>query len=119
MNTGGDPPAATTVVVGSVGIILALAVTLLAQVLFYNAQRIEEQTKLYAGKPQELADLQAKQLAQINVYRHVDRQQGIVAIPIDRAIELYAAEMKSAPTSSTMPSTDRAQSDTPSSGPAP
>lgn len=99
--------------------VLTLAVALLAQVLFYNAQRIEDQTKLYAGKPQELADLQAKQLAQINVYRYVDRQKDIVAIPIDRAIELYAAEMKSAPTSSTIPSTDRAQCDTPGSGSAP
>jgi hypothetical protein len=118
MNTSSDPPASLTVVAGLVGSILVLAVILLAQVLFYNVQRIEDDTKRYAGKPRELADLQARQLAQINVYRYVDQANGVVAIPIDRAMELYAAEVQATPTPTTMSSTDRRQPDTPSTGPA-
>jgi hypothetical protein len=118
MTTSGDPPAALTAVAGIVGAILLLAVILLAQVLFYNVQRIEDDTKGYAGKPPELADLQARQLGPINGYRYVDRAKGVVAIPIDRAMELYAAQMHAAPAATTIPSTDRGTADHPSSGPA-
>lgn len=117
MTTSPDPPVRLTAIVGIVGGILLLAIVLLAEVLFYNVQRIEDETKAYSGKPQELADLQARQLAQINEYRYVDQAQGVVAIPIDRALELYRTEMQSSPVPATMPSTGRAPAAIPSSGP--
>ena len=118
MSAGGDPPASLTAIAGIVGAVLVLAVILLAQVLFYNVQRIEDDAKRYAGKPQALADLQARQLAEINAYRYVDQAQGVVAIPIDRAMELYATEVQSTPVPTTISSPDRKPSDTPNSGPA-
>jgi hypothetical protein len=118
MSASGDPPASLTAIAGIVGGILVLAVILFAQVLFYNVQRIEDDTKRYAGKPQELADLEARQLAQINAYRYVDQTHGVVAIPIDRAMELYATAMQSPPPPTTIPSTDRRSPATTSSGPA-
>jgi hypothetical protein len=112
MNNGSsDPPASMTVIVGIIGAILLLAVILVTQVLFFNVQRIEDENKLYAARPAELADLQARELAQINTYRYVDREKGVVAIPIDRAIELYADEMKSPPAPTTIPATESFPSD--------
>ena len=102
MSHNGDPRAGSTLLVGLIGTILLLAVVVLAQVLFYNVQQMEDQTKLYAPRPQALLQAQAEQLAQINTYRYVNQKDGIVAIPIDRAIELYVAEMKSAGHSATM-----------------
>ncbi len=109
MSTGGDPKSSTTLIAGLIGAIGLLVIVVAAQVLFYNVQRYEDERKLYGIKPRELADLQAAQLAQINGYRYVDRQKGIVAIPIDDAIRLYVAEMKTAPPATTMPETTDAR----------
>jgi hypothetical protein len=92
MYDDGDPRSSLTVIVGIIGAILLLAVVVLAQVLFYNVQRVEEQTKVLASRPQELLDLQAKQLGQIHATRYIDQEHGVVAIPIDRAMELFAAD---------------------------
>lgn len=119
MSTGGDPPAATTILVGIIGGILLLAVVLVAQVLFYNVQRSEDEVKLYAVRPQELADLQAKQLAEISSYRYVDRAQGVVAVPIDRAIELYVAEQKAPAAPARMQAPERPPAIAPGQGQAP
>jgi hypothetical protein len=94
MSSGDDPQATGTVLVFIIGAILLLAVSVFGIVLFQNVQFYEDQRKLYAAKPQELAQLQAAQLAKINEYRYIDQDQGVVAIPIDEAIELYAAEMQ-------------------------
>jgi hypothetical protein len=99
---GDDPKPSTTVVVGVIGTILTLAVVLIAQVIFYNMDRIEDQRKLYAPRPAEITDLQANQLGQISEYRIIDKETGRVAVPIDRAIELYAAEMESGESLSTI-----------------
>lgn len=104
-STGGDPKSSTTLIAGLLGAIGLLVIVVAAQVLFYNVQRQEDERKLYAVKLRELADLQAAQLAEINGYRYVDRSKGVVAIPIDDAIRLYVAEMKTAPTTTTMPET--------------
>jgi hypothetical protein len=90
----GDPQAAATYVVGFIGIILMLAVMILTVVLFQNTERREDQEKIYAAKPQELADLQFQQLARINERRMVDPNGGTIAIPIDDAIALYVNQVK-------------------------
>jgi mono/diheme cytochrome c family protein len=45
--------------------------------------------RLQANPPQELQELKATQLAQIETYGWIDRQSGVVHIPIDKAMELY------------------------------
>ena len=87
MKAGADPPFSLTIVVFIIGAVISLVVLLFVQVLFFNVQRSEEQAKVYAETPRELAELQARQLAQISTYRYVDQKAGVVAIPIDRAIE--------------------------------
>lgn len=94
MSASDDPRASSTMLVFIIGVILLLVIVVFGIVLFQNVQHYEDQRKLYAAKPRELARLQAGQLAAINEYRYVDQAQGIVAIPIDRAIALYAAEMQ-------------------------
>lgn len=111
--TGGDPKSSTTLIVGLIGGIGLLVIIVAAQVLFYNIQRYEDERKLYAVKPRELADLQAAQLAEISSYRYVDRTKGVVAIPIDDAIRRYVAEVKTAPTPTTIPATADTGSDPP------
>lgn len=92
--THDDPRASLTLVAFLILAILVLAFVVLAQVMFYNMQSIEDQRKVASAKPQELADLQAAQLAQISSYRYINEKAGVVAIPIDRAMEHYAREMK-------------------------
>jgi hypothetical protein len=102
MSTSGDPKASTTVVVGIVGAILGLALVLFTQVLFYNTQRLEDERKLYGPKPQELSDLQFKQLVQLHDRHYVDPEKTIVTLPIDDAIELYVAKMNRTPAPTTI-----------------
>jgi hypothetical protein len=102
MKAGGDPPFSLTIVVFLIGSVVCLVILLFVQVLFFNVQRNEEQAKIYADKPRELAELQARQLGQISTYRYLDPKAGIVAIPIDRAIELYVAEVKAGVVPTTM-----------------
>ncbi len=89
-----DPHSGTTLIVGLISVILLLAIIVAAQVLFYGAQRIEDESKLYAPQPQELLELQSQQLAEISGYKVIDKQTGRVAIPIERAIEIYAREVQ-------------------------
>lgn len=108
MSAQDDPRTSSTLLVSLIGTILLLAVIVLAQVMFYDVQRVEDITKVEQAEPQALLQLQAEQLAQITTYRIVDAKEGIVAVPIDRAIELYVADVKSQPPPSTI---NRAQSE--------
>lgn len=103
MSTGGDPKSSQMLIAGLIGVVFMIAAVLVAQLLFYGAQRMEDERKLIAPQPQELVALQTEQLAHINTTRHVNEQDGLVAIPIDRAIDLYVTRMKAAPAPTTMP----------------
>ncbi len=91
----GEPRPSMTVAVGVVSAVVLLVLILATQVLFYNVQRVMDERNENAPRPQELVDLQTGQQAQINTYRWINEQDRIVAIPIDQAIELYVAEVKS------------------------
>lgn len=109
----GDPRASTTLLVGLIGTVLLLAVVLFAQVLFQNAQWLEDQRKIYEPPPRGLLDAQATQLAPISQYAG-GPQAGRVIIPVDRAIELWVDDRKS---SSTMPTIPTTPASTPAAGP--
>lgn len=99
----GDPPSSSTIIVGIVGTILLLAVVVFAVVLFLNTQYYEDQRKLYTGQPQELADMRFKQRAAISDSHFVDEAAGIIAIPVDDAIGLYADALKRGTLPTTLP----------------
>lgn len=86
-----DPSASATYYVGIVGVILFLAIVVFTIWLFNSSMQVQSERKLYGVRPQELGDLQVRQLAAISESRWVDEPAGRVAIPIDQAIPLFVA----------------------------
>jgi len=89
-----DPRSAPTVLVGGVGLVLLAVIVLLLEVLYQRTSQAEVYRKVVSEEPQELRQLQAEQLEQLNGYRWVDQSQGVVAIPIDRAVDLLVEEAR-------------------------
>jgi hypothetical protein len=87
-----DPKAASTLIVGAVGVILLAVVILLLQVLFHRTAEAERYRKVISQQPEELRQVRSEQLDRLNSYRWVDEQNGVVTIPIERAMELVARE---------------------------
>ena len=92
MHESGDPNVPATVVVGVVGAILLFVVVVLLQAVFYSAERAENQVKVVAPASEELASLRASQLEVLHSYRWIDQPNGVVGIPIERAMELVVRE---------------------------
>lgn len=93
MRTSGGPNGPITVLVGIVSAILLVAVIVLLQAHFYRAEQAENQRKRAAMAPEEFSRLRAEQQALLHAYRWIDPQKSVVAIPIDRAMKLVAAEL--------------------------
>jgi hypothetical protein len=89
-----DPRSATTLIVGAVAVILLAVAIVLLQVLFYRTSEAERWRKVVSQQPEELRQVQAEQLDRLNSYRWIDEQNGVVAIPIDRAMELVVKEAR-------------------------
>lgn len=87
-----DPNTPRTVLVGFVGTVLLFAIIVTLQTLFYNVEKKEFQRKVVNEVPEELASLKARQIENLHSYRWVDKASGVVAIPIDRAIELVVRD---------------------------
>jgi hypothetical protein len=94
---GGDPVAPTTVVVGLVGAVLIFVVIVLLQALFQRAGETELARRVTSAVPAELESLRADQLGRLNGYRWVNPQKGIVAVPIDEAMELTVRDAGAPP----------------------
>lgn len=90
----GDPESLPTAVILGAGTLLLVAIVLFLQGLFEAQNRKEFERKVVAEVPQELRDLRAAQLQVLNSYRTVDPAAGVVAIPVERAIELLIEESK-------------------------
>ena len=89
-----DPDALTTATIGLVGTIVVIVVVLFVQGLYERVNRSELTRKVVAVAPEELRNLRAAQLARLQRTGWVDRQNGYVAIPIDKAMALLAADPK-------------------------
>ena len=86
-----DPDALTTATVGIVGTILVIATVAFLQGLYESVNRSEFQRKVVDEAPAELTELHAAQLRRLHATAWVDRQNGIVAIPIEKAMALLLA----------------------------
>ncbi len=86
-----DTPA--IVLVGLVGSILVFVIIVALQALFYNAMERENINKFYNRDSLTMSRLRSEQLEKINGYRWIDKENGVVAIPIDRAMELTVQEL--------------------------
>ena len=87
-----DPNSFMTIVLGLIGCILLLAILFALEAVFYSTQQAEFREKVVGQTPVELQQVQAEHLEAIRDYRWVDREAGVVGIPIDRAMEQMVEE---------------------------
>ncbi len=90
--TESDPQTGPTIVAAAVGTLVLLASVFWIEALYRGTVEAERNRKVVAQVPAELKSVQASQLDQLHGYRWVDRTQGVVAIPVERAMELVIAE---------------------------
>jgi hypothetical protein len=88
-----DPVASPTAVVVVVFAML-VAITLIAlQAYFGRATAREEQVKLIQPMPEERSRIETEQRARLSGYHWVDRDAGVVSIPIERAMQLVVTDL--------------------------
>jgi hypothetical protein len=87
-----DPDTLTTATVAIVGTILVIVVVVFVQGLYESMHRAEFQRKVVAEAPAELRSLRAAQRARLGETGWVDKKNGIVAVRIERAMELLASD---------------------------
>ena len=87
-----DPNVAASAVVGIISAILLFVIIVVLQAFFYRAERSELEKKVYSQPYQMLQQLDADQLELLNSYGWVSEAEGVVHIPIERAMDLIAAE---------------------------
>lgn len=95
--TGGDPTAWMVAVVAVVSVVLLLAIIIALRAMFQRAQDAEYYAKVVAQPQTELSDLWDKQRTALNSLRWLDAQQGVISLPIDRAMALTIAELNQHP----------------------
>ncbi|BCW93773.1 MAG: hypothetical protein KatS3mg007_1667 [Thermoanaerobaculum sp.] len=91
-----EPKSGLVAMVGVVSAVLLVAVIILLQALYYRAAAKEDLTKAVMVRPEAKAVF-AEQMGQLEGYRVVDPQKGVVTIPISRAMELVVAEQGGRP----------------------
>jgi hypothetical protein len=84
--------------IGIVSGIMLLVIVIGTQAWFQNEEQSEIAAKAMEFPHQGLIDLQNGQRANINSYRWVDQKNGVVAIPIGRAMEVMVQTQGNLPT---------------------
>jgi hypothetical protein len=87
-----EPNVRAIAVFGGVTIVLLAAIVLGLQ--FYYDRVLEQQVyvQVLAPESQTLTSLRSREDEELHSYRYLDRDKGTVRLPIERAIELVAAE---------------------------
>ncbi|MBZ0267670.1 hypothetical protein K8I85_05910 [bacterium] len=97
-----DPNAAPTAYVVALLAVLLIGAVFALEGYFGRVTSEEAEGKLISLSYEELENVRAAQAALIHRTEWIDREAGIVAIPVDRAMELVAAELEK--TGGTIPS---------------
>jgi len=92
MSSQSDPDAPRLWYIGVVGVVLVFVTIVGLQAIFYSVEQKEKDRKAAQHGPGQVNRLRATQLEQLHDYRWIDRNNNIVAIPIERAMELVIAE---------------------------
>jgi len=87
-----DPNVPVSAVLGIIGAIALFVIIVLVQALFYRMEDQELARKVYSQPYEALQTLDADQREQLGTYRYVNEREGVVRIPIQRAMELLASE---------------------------
>jgi hypothetical protein len=93
MATRNDINTPAIALVGFLSAILFFAIVILLQAIFYQYQAQQRLESGASQSPLELTNLVQNQQARLAEYRWVDQKKGVVAIPIDRAMELVVADL--------------------------
>jgi len=86
--------ASPIVVVGIVGCVLVFVSIVALTALFLWVERDEIAEKTAGQAPSDLRLAENEQQVILTEYRWIDKEKGIVRIPIDRAMDLMLAEAK-------------------------
>ncbi len=81
------------VTIGIVSVVLVYLSIAGMSAWFYRYEQAEIERKVFRDRFESLVNLQVEQLERLNSYRWVDKEKGIIAIPIDRAMELTVREL--------------------------
>ena len=87
-----DPNTPLIVTIGILFVVLTFVLILLLQVYFFKTQEKEYARKVIEPKIAELTSHLSDQATELHGYRWLDREQDIVTIPIERAMELVVRE---------------------------
>ena len=87
-----DPNVAASAVVGIISAILLFVIIVVLQAYFYGAEQSELERKVWSRPYQALQQLDANQIEILNSYGWVSEAEGTVHVPIERAMDLIAAE---------------------------
>jgi hypothetical protein len=93
MATRDDVNTPAIAMVGLISALLFFASIILLQVMFYRLETQQRYEKDVSQPFAELTTLVQRQQAKLAEYRWVDEKKGVVAIPIDRAMELVVANL--------------------------
>ena len=89
-----DPNTLWTVVVLASFTLLVIASIFALQAYFFRVEKSEMEDKIVDRLPGELLEMKEQQQALLSSYGWIDREAGIVAIPIDRAMEIVVEESR-------------------------
>jgi FlaG/FlaF family flagellin (archaellin) len=89
-----DPNVAASAVVGIISAILLFVIIVVLQAYFYSAEQGELERKVYSQPYQALQQLDANQLELLNSYGWISEAEGTVHVPIQRAMDIIAAEAR-------------------------
>ena len=92
-----DDPSASPTAVVVVVFTLLVVITILALQAYFNRVETEQiETKVISRTPEERAAIFAEQRRILSGYRWIDREQGVVGIPVEKAMEIVVAENRQA-----------------------
>ena len=87
-----DPQAGSTFVVAGVSTALLVAIILILEVVHTRVAEAEHYRKEVAPESEELLSLDAEQLQRLQGGAWVDREAGVVTIPIEKAMQIVVEE---------------------------
>lgn len=90
--TGDDPDSPTILYFGTVGAIVVVVSILALAALNAHRESVEFAVKAEAGTTPMARELRNAQASTLARYRWLDREKGVVGLPIDRAIRLVVEE---------------------------
>ena len=88
-----DPSASPTAYVILIFVAVFVIVLIALQAYFGQALEREREVKVMERTPEAMVQLRAELAEQISGYRWIDQEAGVVAIPIERAMEITAKEL--------------------------